>query len=441
MADEAGVMDAVEVETGAEEVESGAEQVEEGAEQVESAEAGHEAEKPESPYTTKFSREMRAALKAWEQSNPEAAKFAKQARDNHARMFALSQIEPKGIDGIRERYALLDGLTRGDFKGADALTAIQEELAGVEEVDNLLAAGDPKAFDALGDDFNAGLAKLAPAYLDRIAKSDPAAFEAAVLPHFVSALSQSELVKDFNALVDVLNAKDDPRFDDATKMKFTIQSLARMGEWLNSLQTKAGQMKAAPVTDNKQSEFEQERTRFEQEKQDLHWNTKIAPLASTHENKTFDTLFEPYQRRLKLDAGAKADLLQAFKGGMEKAGKADADYMRQMKIYRGQKNPDPAAVANVVRNAINKHSKVVMEGLIKARYSPFLQARPKTGAVTPGAGKAQIPPGPNVQVVSVKPDFREIDHRNTPLAWSTPKKDGSRQYRLMSGKVVLWRPQ
>ena len=58
--DEGAVM---EVETGAEEVEQGAEQVEEGTEQV--AEGEQQAESTDKgPYTTRFSREYRAALKA-----------------------------------------------------------------------------------------------------------------------------------------------------------------------------------------------------------------------------------------------------------------------------------------------------------------------------------------------------------------------------------------
>lgn len=432
MADEA-VMDAVEVESGAEPVESSSEQAVEGTEHVEGAETTRET--PDSPYSTKFSREMRTALKEWEAANPEAAKFAKQARENHARMYALAQLEPKGIDGVRERYALLDSLSRGEAKGPEAVTAMQEELAAIEEVDNLLAAGDPKAFDALGEDFNEGLAKLAPEYLNRIAKTDPDAFERAVLPHFISTLQNSPLVAEFNALVDVLNAKDDPRFDDKTKMSFAFQQLGKMGKWLNELAQKGSQLKSAPVADGKPDQIAQQRTELEKEQQKFHWDTKIAPQASAHENKAFETLFEPYQKRLKLDAAGKDDLLQAFKSGLNRAGSADKDYLRQMGLYRGQKNPDPAVVANYVKNAINKHSRPVMEALVKARYSPFLNAKPKTTVQAVKPGVKQGPVSPNVEIRTVKPPMSEIDHKNTPLEWLAKK-----QYRLYGGKVIQVRP-
>ena len=413
----------------------------ESSETIEAVEAGatssegEESEagvKKDDPYTTQFSREMRAALKAWEAANPEQTKFARQARDNHARLFALNQIEPKGIDGVREKYALLDGLAYGESKGPEALTAIQEELASVEEVDNLLAAGNPKAFDALGDDFNQGLAKLAPAYLDRVLKTDPAAFESALLPHFVSTLANSDMVRDFNALVDVLNARDDPRFDDATKLNFTLQSVQKIANWINGVQEKAGSISATPKVDDQRTQFEQERTEFEQQKQNLYWDQNIKPAAARHENETFDRIFTPYQKRLKLDETAKNDLIQAYKAGLDREGGADTEYMRQMRIYRGQKNPDPTAVTNFVNNSINKHAKTVIEGLIKARYGAFLAGTPRTkSAVAKPGVKASGPVAPGVEVRTVKPPMNEIDHQNTPIEWLAQKK-----YRLYNGKVV-----
>lgn len=415
----------VEVDTEPLETTSG--EPEESTEPVEGAE---QSAQPDSPYTTKFSREMRAALKAWEAANPDSARFAKQARDNHARLFALTQLEPKGIDGVREKYALLDSLAIGDSKGIDAVTAMQEQLAGVEEVDSLLAAGDPRAFEALGEDFNQGLAKLAPAYLDRIQKTDPAAFEAAILPHIVSHLANSELVKEYNALVDVLEAKDDPRFDDATKMRFAYQQLAKMGQYMNGLAAKVGEIKPTAQL-NGRDELEQQRSEIERERQQMHWDSKIKPLAVQHENQTFNQLFEPYQKRLRLDEGAKNDLLQAFKSGLNRVGLQDKEYLRQMKIYQGQRNPDPVAVANYVKNAINKHSKSVMEALIKARYSPFLNGKPKPTQTTTNGARPQPAAGPNIEIRTVKPPMEEIDHINTPVPWLAMQ-----QYRLHNGKVV-----
>jgi hypothetical protein len=410
----------------------------EGTEPTESTEQEpQQSNEPDSPYTTKFSREMRAALKAWEAANPDSARFAKQARDNHARLFALTQLEPKGIDGVREKYALLDSLAVGDSKGIEAVTAMQERLAGVEEVDEMLASGNPKAFDALGPDFDAGLAKLAPSYLDRVKASDPAAYEAAILPHFVSQLANSDLVKEFNALVDVLNAQDDPRFDDATKMKFAISQLSKMGQWMNGLAGKVGEIKPNGQVNTQQSELEQQRTELERERQQIHWDTKIQPPLVQHENKTFEALLAPYQKRLNLDKASIAARMRDFKAALKAAGEADKDYMRQMKIFRNQRNPDPAVVNNFVKNAITNKSKAIMDQIINENYGSFLKGKPQTPVTSvANKGKQAGPVEPNVEIRTVKPPMSEIDHQRTPIEWLAQKK-----YRLYSGKIIQVRPQ
>jgi hypothetical protein len=410
----------------------------EGTEPAESTEQEpQQSNEPDSPYTTKFSREMRAALKAWEAANPDSARFAKQARDNHARLFALTQLEPKGIDGVREKYALLDSLAVGDSKGIEAVTAMQERLAGVEEVDEMLASGNPKAFDALGPDFDAGLAKLAPAYLDRVKASDYAAYEAAILPHFVSQLANSDLVKEFNALVDVLNAQDDPRFDDATKMKFAISQLTKMERWMNGLVGKVGEIKPNGQVNTQQSELEQQRTELERERQQIHWDTKIQPPLVQHENKTFESLLAPYQKRLNLDKASIAARMRDFKTALKAAGEADKDYMRQMKIFRNQRNPDPAVVNNFVKNAITNKSKAIMDQIINENYGSFLKGKPQTPVTSiANKGKQAGPVEPNVEIRTVKPPMSEIDHQRTPIEWLAQKK-----YRLYSGKIIQVRAQ
>ena len=86
--------------------------------------------------------------------------------------------------------------------------------------------------------------------------------------------------------------------------------------------------------------------------------------------------------------------------------------------------------------AINRHSKPVMEALIKARYSPFLAAKaaPKTAVAAPGAVKGPV--SPNVEVRTVMPSRDEIDFQHTPLEWMASTRPGGKQYRLYSGKVI-----
>lgn len=430
------VLEVAELDAGVDEIESGAEQVEEGAEEVESAEQQADPAAKDDPYTTKYSREMRAALKAWETANPEQAKFAKQARDNHARLFALSQLEPKGIDGVREKYALLDGLTHGDMKGIEAVTAMREQVASIEETDSKIAAGDPSALEAFGPDFDAGLAKLAPAILDRVLKSDPATFDSIVLPRMVSHLAESPLVKEFNALIDVLNAQNDPRFDDKTKAAFTRTQLAKMGEWLNSISQKAGTVKAAVTPDGSTNTVASEQAKLETERRELHWERSIYPDAGKAVRSKFDELLAPYQKRLRLTPKQIDSAFADFKSRNTKLCDADKDYDRQIKSYRSQKAPDPKQVLNSVRAQLIKTAKSSFDEVKDERWGAFLNAKPTVKNGTNGNGGKPLPPaGPGVEIRSVKPPMSEIDHQRTPIAWLAQKK-----YYLTNGKIVQIRP-
>lgn len=376
----------------------------------------------------KGSKEFREALKAWE-ATPEGAKFAKQARADHFRAQEIATLEPGGVTAMREKYALLESVG-----GAEAITSMQERIAETDAVDAALAAGDPKALEALGPDFDPGLAKLTPQILERVMKADPEAYAAAILPHLMSGLAGSPMVGDLNRMIDVLQA---PHLDEKGKLEAVTKLLGRIGQWFEANEKKAGQLKTAPV-DKERGEFEQQRTQFEQEQQKAHWDNRIVPQVASFERTKLEELYKPYEGRLKLDAAAKADLFDTFKAKMKAAGQADAAYMKQMAIYRKQKNPDPAVVANFVKSAINRHAKNVVDSAIKARYGRFLGASKKTTATTTqqGARTTTATGGTAPIVVSVKPPIEEIDYRRTSEAdqWKGI-------YTLKTGKKVQVRKQ
>ena len=62
------------------------------------------------PYSSKSSKAYSEWLKAQREAfkdDPNASKFLRLSKDNHARLYQLQQMEPRGIDGIREKYAML----------------------------------------------------------------------------------------------------------------------------------------------------------------------------------------------------------------------------------------------------------------------------------------------------------------------------------------------
>jgi hypothetical protein len=400
--EDAAVLDVGEVDLG-----DGGDQADAAADGVDQADAADGVEQPEEKVDgRRGSKEFREALKAWG-ATPEGAKFAKQAQADHFRAQEIATLEPGGVTAMREKYALLESVG-----GVEAITTMQERIAETDAVDQALAAGDPKALEALGPDFDPGLAKLTPTILDRVMRADPEAYAAAILPHLMAGLAGSPMVGDLNRMIDVLQA---PHLDEAGKLKAVTALLGRIGQWFAHNEDKAGKLKTAPV-DKQRGELDQERSKFEQEQQTAHWNNRIAPQVATFERSKLEELYKPFETRLKLDAAAKADLFETFRAKMKAAGRGDPAYMKQMEIYRKQKNPDPAIVANYVKSAINRHAKNVVEGAIKARYGRFLGAPKKqTGvaAVVPGARGTTTAAGAAPTIVSVKPSPDEIDYRRT----------------------------
>jgi hypothetical protein len=397
------------------------------AEESADAEAADAAGGEEKVDGRKGSKEFREALKAWE-ATPEGTKFAKQARADHFRALEIATLEPGGVTAMREKYAMLESVG-----GVEAITQMQERIAETDAVDAALAAGDPKALESLGPDFDPGLAKLTPQILERVMRADPEAYNAAILPHLMAGLAGSPLVGDLNRMIDVLGA---PHLDEKGKLDAMTKLLARISQWYEVNEQKAGQLKTAPV-DRERGAFEQERTEFEQQQQQAHWDNRIAPQVASFERQKMEELYKPFEARLKLDAAAKADLFDSFRAKMKAAGSADAAYMKQMGIYRKQKNPDPATVVNFVKSAINRHAKNVIEGAIKARYGRFLGAPKKAAAQTvAGARTASATTGTPPIVVTVKPPVDEIDYGKTSEAdqWKGI-------YTLKNGKRVQVRRQ
>ena len=93
----------------------------------EQGQQGQQQQADADPYSPKSSREYANWLKGLRDSDPAThGKFARIAKDDHSRLYQLHQMEPRGIDGVREKYALLDSVIhtdpeRGELRGHEAI--------------------------------------------------------------------------------------------------------------------------------------------------------------------------------------------------------------------------------------------------------------------------------------------------------------------------------
>jgi hypothetical protein len=424
----------------------------------------------------KANRDYANWLKSLRKADPKAhGNFARLSKENHARLVALSQLEPKGVDGVREKYAVLDSVSyddpeRGELRGAEAVAALQDQVRAYADSDQMLAAGNPRVFDGLGEEFNEGLAKLAPAFLDRVREANPEAYAAAILPHFVQALAQSDLMTGYNAMVDVLNEpmpqwlpEDKKAAWVADKFRRLTEHASGMGTWMKAQFDAAGKAgnreqgtgnrrQGAGAGEDDKAAREQAAQRETEQRR--HYETNITPKLNQYAEQTFTKLFAPYGKRLRLDNAARQDLAQSFTKGvmakaMERQNGRMGTYESQMARYWKQDRVNPQSVLNFAQVEFDKHAAQVLKSLVTQRYGRFLSAPGNgngqaTGNRQQATGNGQVkraPVAPGVTIVSVKPSSADIDFKNTPLDWMHAAADGSRKYRLTNGKVVLWRPQ
>ena len=420
-----------------------------GAEVVETPEAP-EQEAPEQQagesdkkFSVRFSNWLKTTRDT--ATDPEVQKFARYGKDLEGRDRALRELFPNGVNDVREVKAALDGVQFGELKGIEAIGALQDSVRETEQVDGMIAAGDPKVLDLFDENFNDGLGKLAGPILDRIQQANPEAYNAAVLPHFVNALRSSPLVQAQNALASVLEEQPPSWLTADQKVHWINDKLARavqhnnaMAEWLNA-QANAVKGTQRPNGKPTRPPIDQEREQFEAQQRDYHWKTNIAPNLDKHAVTSFDQLFKPYNQRLKLDSAAQEVLRKDFVSRVVEKAAQNRQYMAQIQRYRSQKNPDPATVLNLAKVEFDKHSKGVINEIINERYRTFLGSKQNP---TPRAANGTFQPqnGNGPRVVSVKPNQADIDFQRTPVDWLNTAKDGSKKYMMKDGKVLIYRP-
>ena len=419
-----------------------------GLEQVDSPESSGGEQQQTPPDPKQADREYSAWIKSLKEDG-DSGKHYRRIKDDFSRLQTLNRIDPKGIDGVRERYAALDGVAYGDKKGIDAISNMQSALAQSQTALDAIAQGDLSQLD---DDQRQGMTRMAPKILDMLAESDADGYVKAVLPHFVDALRGSELYSAYGQLVDVLSQKPPLWMKPEQKADWTndrlsavIQHATTMGQWFKAQEDRAkeigGDGKAKPGMDGE--------TQAKPESQGgtanpQFWKDNVYPETNAHAEKTFTDELRPWADKLakagfRLSDGKKQALAGELMQGVIAEANKNEDYKSQMARYNRQRSPDKSSVVSLFRSEFSKHAPGVMEKLIRRDYGQILDKRtaPKVNGNGNGNGSkaAPIAPQKGVKIVSVKPSRADIDFPRTPADWLYQNK-----WRMKDGTVQHYRP-
>src|SRR5581483_10346107 len=146
-------------------------------------------------------KSVRDAVRSLSEAHPEHAKLLKTLADTHftvATAYKASFATPRDAQAAK---SLIDGLG-----GVDGATELQQRIAGYDAQESGLESGDPAVLDSFFKDYPDGAAALAPHYLERLASTNPQAFQATVAPYALGLLQQAGVDQHLAALLNETDA-------------------------------------------------------------------------------------------------------------------------------------------------------------------------------------------------------------------------------------------
>jgi hypothetical protein len=356
-----------------------------GEEGSEGGAAGGEAP-PSQPPTTAA---IRAALKAFRESSPEHAQAVKLLNDGYSRYEAYKEVIPS-VEEARTIRASLDSVG-----GIEGLASLQGIVNNIEETDSMIEQGNPEVLDRIIEDSPEGFAKLASPYLEKLAKLNPEAFQAAVQPHFVRGLIDSK----FPRVMDYLSSK----MGDKPELKEIVDSVRQWFSEQKSLAEKSNQDALAP--ERQQLLKERETLRSEQRKS---FEAGIGTEMNTHIQSELGSRLKPFAASLNtLTPAMRLNVAQACMTELAKALSNDKAYKTQADAMMNAKKPDRARILTLNKTKVTSLADAVIAKVAK-EYGLKVGAPAKPGTKTATATKA-APTSTELIKVAKQPADGDID--------------------------------
>lgn len=314
------------------------------------------------------SAQIRASLKAFRDASPEHAQAARLLNDGYSRSLAFQELFPT-VDDARSVRTQLDAVG-----GLEGLANMQSTMASIEETDSLLENGDPSVLDRIIEDAPDGFKKLAPHYLSRLQKLDPAAFTGAVQPHFVKALTDARFPSVVNYLIQNLS--------DKPELQKVVQSMA---DWFGDQKAQA-ERSNQDLLNPEREKLNGEWDKINKAKRD-ELNTHITSQVTPHINNTLGAELKPYVN--SLNALPQVVRMNVARSCMEKLADAlgkDQAYQNTLKGLMGVRQPDRARIVSLNKSKVSAVAKGIVEQVAKDYGLTANAAARGAGA---GAGKGQ----------------------------------------------------
>lgn len=239
--------------------------------------------------------------------------------------------------------------------GAARIAELQTASVHMAEVDSMLEAGDPKVLDEIFEMAPKGIAKLAPAILERLAQADPQAHGQIQKAETAKYLESQGFSSAFDAAVEAFNAKD---YTTAQRL------LTQISNWGKGLLTAS----AAPKVDPERQAFEKERETFAQEKYSGEINTVFSKVIA-HAQTVLDKELAGDKKRLGLSEESYSLLREDAWKYLQELRNADPIFKSSIgaKFNEKSRKVDPSS-EEFVKGFNEQFGKQAAERAVRVRY-------------------------------------------------------------------------
>jgi hypothetical protein len=347
---------------------------------------------------------IRKALKAFRDGSPEYAKAAEVLKNSFGQAEAYKTVFPKVADAQAAQASIQSFEPYGGVEGA------QTTLAGIQEIDALLADGDPAVLDHIAEIAGEGLNKLVPEILNRMQASNPQEYAEVLGPIVGQAVAQAGIPQ---YISQIWNALQNSRRADAPEsfkkehQEHADKLIEDLFKWSKEVgRTEPQTAKKPSAVDAKLSAREQ----AIQQKENTAFDQEVGVAANEIMNKGLTKELSPYLDKLNLTHEAKQDLIDGIYAEVSKLALADKDYQRNRDAARTAKNRNPQKVADIMNAKFTQVLPQAVKAVVTRRYPNGIGGKP---AVRRGATPAQPAAPGKPQLVKELPPRDLVDWDKT----------------------------
>lgn len=350
---------------------------------------------------------------------PEHASALKELGNAYYREQAYRQVWPT-VEDAQSAKQLIEGVG-----GIEGIGQLQQAAQQYEQQDSFLRDGNPQALDAIFSEFSEGAAALAPHFLDRLAKENPEAYSAAIVPHIFSMLDGANIGNFLKGLASE---------SDAQKVSAGIKEIS---EWYERQKGSASQLKPQTQAKNPASDRISQREQQLNQREQQIFNGQVAERINSVVQPEMTKYVNKYGQMYGLNDTQKTHFQNTVQARVIQTMKDDKTYLDQDKIRWESKSRTSESIASWRAAEFNRRLLKISDEVAKEIYGapkPGRQVNPQDGVQKPGSPKTSPTGGP--LKIGARPENAQIDFGPGKTSDLDIIKG---QARLKDGRFVTWR--